>query len=253
MEMIIRVEERETEAEFARCHPYKTVPCRSGKLNLTICNQVECYICNFLQKALVNFEIEEHKGDTINAIGRLTQHPFWIEANTKEKIEYIAYFLATRPSERQILGRFGAVRLTRTEALNIVKMKKMPFNFFAVLEVSQTTYVDDVAHGTALRLFLECGNDRYAMYFDQIRGHLDEKRGAKEMLLDSITDITNTAIVESILGLGYVFKHKGFMELKDMPDIINGMESELRNFNTENFKHKIRGQHPDRWNTLENA
>eukprot|EP00972_Heterocapsa_arctica_P026657 3923911-Heterocapsa_arctica.AAC.1 len=41
------------------------------------------------------------------------------------------------PSERQILGRYGAVRLTRTEALNIVKMRKLPFNFFAVLEVSQ--------------------------------------------------------------------------------------------------------------------
>eukprot|EP00972_Heterocapsa_arctica_P068784 10165457-Heterocapsa_arctica.AAC.1 len=40
------------------------------------------------------------------------------------------------------------------------------------------------------------------------------------------------------------------MELKDMPDIINEMESDLRNFNTESFKHKIRGQHPDRGNPL---
>eukprot|EP00972_Heterocapsa_arctica_P021880 3220017-Heterocapsa_arctica.AAC.1 len=68
---------------------------------------------------MVNFETGEHKGETIKAIGRRTQHPFWTEANTKEKIEYIAYFLATRQSERQILGRYGAVRLTRTEALNI--------------------------------------------------------------------------------------------------------------------------------------
>eukprot|EP00972_Heterocapsa_arctica_P105042 15476871-Heterocapsa_arctica.AAC.1 len=28
--------------------------------------------------------------------------------HTKEKIEFIAYYLATRPSERQILGRYGA-------------------------------------------------------------------------------------------------------------------------------------------------
>eukprot|EP00972_Heterocapsa_arctica_P041434 6110319-Heterocapsa_arctica.AAC.1 len=104
MEMIIRVEELETEAEFARCHPHKSVLCRSGKLYWTICNQVECYICNFLQKAVVNFETGEHKGETIKAIGRWTHHPFWIAANTKDKIEYIAYFLATRPNERKILG-----------------------------------------------------------------------------------------------------------------------------------------------------
>eukprot|EP00972_Heterocapsa_arctica_P044575 6578235-Heterocapsa_arctica.AAC.1 len=77
--------------------------------------------------------------------------------------------------------------MTRTDALDIIKMKKMPFNFFAVLEVGQLTHLDDVAHGTALRLYLECGNDRYARYFDQIRRHLDDKRGTKEELLDRLT------------------------------------------------------------------
>eukprot|EP00972_Heterocapsa_arctica_P000817 114745-Heterocapsa_arctica.AAC.1 len=52
----------------------------------------------------------------------------------------MAYYLATRPSERQILGRFGTVRMTRTEALNIVKTKKLPFNFLAVVEVRQITW-----------------------------------------------------------------------------------------------------------------
>eukprot|EP00972_Heterocapsa_arctica_P074899 11054626-Heterocapsa_arctica.AAC.1 len=75
----------------------------------------------------------------------------------------------------------------------------------------------------------------------------------KEKLLDNITDITKAAIMESILGLGCIFQQQGFMELQDMPDIINEMESELRNSNTENFKRKIRGQHPDRWNSLDDA
>eukprot|EP00972_Heterocapsa_arctica_P108121 15923713-Heterocapsa_arctica.AAC.1 len=146
MEMRIRVEELETEAEFTRCYPYKSVLGRSGKLNWTIHNQVECYRCSFLQKAMVNFEIDDLKGETVRAIGTWNQHPFWIEASTKDNIEYMAYFLATRPIERQRLGRYGAVRLTRTEALNIVKMKKMPLHFFAVVEVSQITYAEDVAH-----------------------------------------------------------------------------------------------------------
>eukprot|EP00972_Heterocapsa_arctica_P095201 14040884-Heterocapsa_arctica.AAC.1 len=61
MEMRIRVEDWETEAEFARCYPHKSVLCRSGKLNWTICNNNECYRCNFLQKAVVNFETGDDK------------------------------------------------------------------------------------------------------------------------------------------------------------------------------------------------
>eukprot|EP00972_Heterocapsa_arctica_P077743 11467174-Heterocapsa_arctica.AAC.1 len=107
---------------------------RCGKTTWTICNQVDCYRCSFLQKTVVHFEIDDIKGETIRAMGTWRQDVFWTEASTKHNIYYIAYFLATRPIERQILGRFGAVRLTRTEALNIVKTKKMPFNFFATVE-----------------------------------------------------------------------------------------------------------------------
>eukprot|EP00972_Heterocapsa_arctica_P009265 1365789-Heterocapsa_arctica.AAC.1 len=85
-------------------------------------------------------------------------------------------------------------------------MKKKPFNYFAVLEVSQLRYVDDVVHGTVLRLYLECGNQLYAWYFDQIRKRMDDKRGTKEELLDQLSIRTKAAIIESILGLGYIFK-----------------------------------------------
>eukprot|EP00972_Heterocapsa_arctica_P073173 10808253-Heterocapsa_arctica.AAC.1 len=84
--MRIRVEELETEEEFARCYPCKTVPCRSGKVNWTICSRKDCYICKFLQKALVDFEIEDHKGDTIEAIGRWTKIRSWTDASTMKRI-----------------------------------------------------------------------------------------------------------------------------------------------------------------------
>eukprot|EP00972_Heterocapsa_arctica_P093759 13830250-Heterocapsa_arctica.AAC.1 len=38
-----------------------------------------------------------------------------------------------------------------------------------------------------------------------------------------------------------------------MTEITNEMETELRNFNAEDYIHKRRGQHPDRWNDLDNA
>eukprot|EP00972_Heterocapsa_arctica_P095308 14057156-Heterocapsa_arctica.AAC.1 len=80
MEMRIRVEELETEEEFARCCPCKTVPCRSGKANWTISSRKDRYICKFLQKAVVDFEIEDHKGDTIEAIGSWTKMKSWTDA-----------------------------------------------------------------------------------------------------------------------------------------------------------------------------
>eukprot|EP00972_Heterocapsa_arctica_P104446 15392233-Heterocapsa_arctica.AAC.1 len=68
MDNIIIVEELQPEG-FAGCYPHKSVLCLSGKLNWTICNNNECYICNLLQKAVVNFETDNHKAETINAIG----------------------------------------------------------------------------------------------------------------------------------------------------------------------------------------
>eukprot|EP00972_Heterocapsa_arctica_P108248 15940777-Heterocapsa_arctica.AAC.1 len=56
---------------------------------------------------------------------------------------------------------------------------------------------------------------------------------------------TKAAIIESILGQGYLFTKTGYKELKDMPDIINEMEKDLRSYRHKNFKREKRGQHPD--------
>eukprot|EP00972_Heterocapsa_arctica_P089404 13181330-Heterocapsa_arctica.AAC.1 len=72
MEMRIRVQELQPE-DFKGCYPHKTVQCRSGKLNWTICNNNKCFRCKCLQKAVVNFEIDNHKAVTITAFGRWAQ------------------------------------------------------------------------------------------------------------------------------------------------------------------------------------
>eukprot|EP00972_Heterocapsa_arctica_P042922 6329035-Heterocapsa_arctica.AAC.1 len=70
------------------------------------------------------------------AIGGWRYSTFWIEAGIIQKIEYIAYFLASRPAQRGRLSKFWAVRLSMTEAMNIIKMKKKAFNFFATVAVT---------------------------------------------------------------------------------------------------------------------
>eukprot|EP00972_Heterocapsa_arctica_P051503 7575931-Heterocapsa_arctica.AAC.1 len=71
--MIIIVEELETVEDFMRCYPHKTVQCNSEKLNWTICNGNQCFICKCLQNAVVNFEINNYRAETINAIGRWSE------------------------------------------------------------------------------------------------------------------------------------------------------------------------------------
>eukprot|EP00972_Heterocapsa_arctica_P028072 4129932-Heterocapsa_arctica.AAC.1 len=78
---------------------------------------------------------DDNNEETTMAIGGWKQSICWIEANTRQNIEYIAYCLATRPAQRRILSKFGADRLARTEAMNIIKMKKKAFNFFTTVAV----------------------------------------------------------------------------------------------------------------------
>eukprot|EP00972_Heterocapsa_arctica_P009073 1336361-Heterocapsa_arctica.AAC.1 len=86
MEMRIMIEELETEAEFKTCYPFRRVQCYSGKVAWVICKQESCYRCMILQKAIVNFEITEEKGHTIEAIGRWTKTREWQNASSIGKI-----------------------------------------------------------------------------------------------------------------------------------------------------------------------
>eukprot|EP00972_Heterocapsa_arctica_P113186 16435854-Heterocapsa_arctica.AAC.1 len=92
---------------------------------------------------------------------------------------------------------------------------------------------------------MECGNEHYAKTFDKIEDFLDKRRDSEEQLLHIINTRTKAAIIHIILGLGHIFRQQGHEYLSDMPDIINLLETELRNFNTEDFIHKNRGQHPE--------
>eukprot|EP00972_Heterocapsa_arctica_P064519 9521342-Heterocapsa_arctica.AAC.1 len=76
---------------------------------------------------------DDIKGETTGAIGVWRNSSFWMQADIEQGIEHIAYFLETRLMQRRRLSKFGAVRLSRIEAMNIIRMKKKAFNFFATV------------------------------------------------------------------------------------------------------------------------
>eukprot|EP00972_Heterocapsa_arctica_P061154 9017545-Heterocapsa_arctica.AAC.1 len=96
-------------------------------------------------------------------------------------------------------------------------------------------YVDDTVNVVTLNFYVECGDQHYANYMDQTK--------CMEEFVD-ITVRTKPAIIESILGLGYIYAKEGYEELKDMPDIINEAEKGLRSYQHKDYKHTNRGQHP---------
>eukprot|EP00972_Heterocapsa_arctica_P035421 5212390-Heterocapsa_arctica.AAC.1 len=79
------------------------------------------------------------------AIGAWKHNKYWQEACTKQRIGYIADFLATRLTERRMPSKFGAVRLTRAEAMNIVDEEK------------HLQFLCD-SEGDAVRVCGRCGN-----------------------------------------------------------------------------------------------
>jgi hypothetical protein len=77
------------------------------------------------------------------AIGEWARTWLWADAACPAKIEHIAIYLATRPQQRRLLAKFGAVRLTREEGRNIILKKRKAFNFFATVQVKKYVYLDD--------------------------------------------------------------------------------------------------------------
>eukprot|EP00972_Heterocapsa_arctica_P053249 7840881-Heterocapsa_arctica.AAC.1 len=68
------------------------------------------------------------------AIGEWARAWLWADATCPANIEHIAIDLATRPQHRQLLAKFGAVRLTREEGRNIICSRRKAFNFFATVQ-----------------------------------------------------------------------------------------------------------------------
>ncbi len=195
----------------------------------------------------------DFKQETIIVIGSRRQRPDWTNAGAEVKIEYIADFLATRPKQRRILSRLGAVRLSRTEARNIIQMKKKAINFFATVAVKRYIYVDDITthvdqenmpFASAFELYLECGNDHYAI-FDKLKERFSTDGTLPWSILNRMNCRTKADIMQSILGLGHIFRQQRRPGLQDMPHNVKHPETELRKFNMDDYTHKARGQYPE--------
>ncbi len=82
------------------------------------------------------------------------------------------------------------------------------------------------------------------MVFDEIMERLNEVRARQDYsIIDDINQNTKANIVQSMLGLGQIFREQAFTELLDLPTIVNFLETELRYMDMR-IEHKQRGQHP---------
>ena len=193
------------------------------------------------------------KGETIIAIGEWACKKIWADSSSLEQIEHIAIFLASRPKERRELGRMGAVRLTREEGRTIIRDKKKACNFYAIVNIKRVVYLDDSAtivdesgdaYPSTFEFYIEFGTEHTAMVFDKLMVRLNEIRTREDYtIINEISQKTKASIVQSTLGLGHIYRQQGFVELSDLPHIVNFMETELR-FHDMRMTHKTRGQHP---------
>eukprot|EP00972_Heterocapsa_arctica_P005515 814916-Heterocapsa_arctica.AAC.1 len=127
------------------CRAHRYVRSHCGQIYWSICCHANCYVCYFKTLAVVDLTTNDIKGETVVAIGQWRRSHIWRQASTLLKIEHavIVFFLAARPMQRRTLSRFGAVRLSREEARNIIWMTKKATHFFATVAVTKFVYVDD--------------------------------------------------------------------------------------------------------------
>jgi hypothetical protein len=89
------------------------------------------------------------------------------------------------------------------------------------------------------------------MVFDKIMERLNEVRVRQDYsIIDDINQITKANIMQSILGLGQIYREQVFTELLDLPHIVNYLETELR-YHDMQINHKQRGQHPMNYQPME--
>eukprot|EP00972_Heterocapsa_arctica_P089908 13262904-Heterocapsa_arctica.AAC.1 len=93
--------------ETRDCQPYKKVKSICGQANWSICRHVDCYGCYF-KNSVVDLMTDDIKEEAIVAIGVWRNCPFWRQAGIEQKIEHVAYYLATRPVQRSRFSKFGA-------------------------------------------------------------------------------------------------------------------------------------------------
>eukprot|EP00972_Heterocapsa_arctica_P076102 11223989-Heterocapsa_arctica.AAC.1 len=93
------------------------------------------------------------------------EHMIWESITSLEQIGVIKDFFASNRTERKLLSKLGAVRMSRKEALDIIKEKKKPPDLYIVMEVD----VDNAEERIFFKFYRDCGIKRYASYLDHTK------------------------------------------------------------------------------------
>eukprot|EP00972_Heterocapsa_arctica_P054770 8072644-Heterocapsa_arctica.AAC.1 len=78
---------------------------------------------------------------------------------------------------------------------------------------------ESMAYASAFELYLEYGNDHYSQIFDMLMERLNANGPVQYSMLSEINCRTKANIIQSILGLGHIFRQQRHPELSDLPDI----------------------------------
>jgi hypothetical protein len=139
----------------------------------------------------------------------------FIHMEVEEKIEHLMKFMAKHQAECRELGRCGAVRLSRREALELFNSELKFHHYYVHLVISPEYYGTDIGPGG------ECGMG-YVVYKNmrnaELAKTLDQIVTDQEM--KSLTTAVKADIVNGIMALGFLYQYVEFATTNTMDGIM---------------------------------
>eukprot|EP00972_Heterocapsa_arctica_P066247 9772586-Heterocapsa_arctica.AAC.1 len=79
---------------------------------------------------------------------------------------------------------------------------------------------EGLGEANAFEFFIEHSTTHFAMVFDKIMERLNDVRVRQDhSIIDDINKISKANIMQSVLGLGQIYREQVFTELLDLPNI----------------------------------
>eukprot|EP00972_Heterocapsa_arctica_P115862 16450072-Heterocapsa_arctica.AAC.1 len=123
-------------------------------------------------------------------------------------------------AERKYISGFGAVRLSKTEAIEVVSSKVRPQNLF----VHITGYIETIRSEKFTRLgylfFRDYGNERYRNYLTKItkeaytKGELSKDDA---FYINRLCNVNKGDILEAIMGYAWIYDKTEWPFLDNFP------------------------------------
>jgi hypothetical protein len=191
-------------------------------------DQTYCITCAAVQNRIQMRESQFNFADSeiVKSWEHMKQHNIrYQQYHVEEKIQRLMAVITMNKRERRKLAKYGAARLTRTEAMDLINGKSKLKSHYVHMVESRAQYYsragEDGYSGIGYVIYRDFTNTQLAMVMDQITG--DD--------LYTINDRNKADTVLSIMGLGFLYQfeefHKSYM-MEDIMELVNHLEIKLR-------------------------